>query len=50
MMFCLLFGFSNAATPGWYASSTWGFIVLQKTKRQPIVLRNPTEDLRVGPD
>jgi EmrB/QacA subfamily drug resistance transporter len=26
-MFCLVFGFSNAATHGWHASSTWGFLV-----------------------
>ena len=47
-----------AATLAYHAISLWvpavwgtiAFIVLQKTKRQPIVLRNPTEDLRVGPD
>jgi EmrB/QacA subfamily drug resistance transporter len=25
-MFCLVYGFSNAATHGWHASSTWGFL------------------------
>ena len=25
-MFCLVFGFSNAATHGWHALSTWGFL------------------------
>ena len=25
-LFCLVFGFSNAATHGWHASSTWGFL------------------------
>jgi EmrB/QacA subfamily drug resistance transporter len=25
-MFCLVFGFSNAATHGWHAASTWGFL------------------------
>src|SRR6266480_4913666 len=26
-VFCLVYGFSNAATHGWHASSTWGFLV-----------------------
>jgi EmrB/QacA subfamily drug resistance transporter len=26
-MFCLVFGLSKAATHGWHASSTWGFLV-----------------------
>jgi EmrB/QacA subfamily drug resistance transporter len=25
-MFCLVFGFANAATHGWHAPSTWGFL------------------------
>jgi uncharacterized membrane protein YbhN (UPF0104 family) len=49
---------ATAATLAYHAISLWvpavwgtiAFIVLQKTKRQPIVLRNPTEELRVGPD
>ena len=49
---------SAAATLAYHAISLWipaiwgtiAFIVLQKTKKQPIVLRNPTKDLRVGPD
>jgi uncharacterized membrane protein YbhN (UPF0104 family) len=48
---------ATAATLVYHAISlwvpaTWGtiaFIVLQKTKRQPIVLRNPSEELRAGP-
>jgi uncharacterized membrane protein YbhN (UPF0104 family) len=49
---------ATAATLAYHAISLWvpaiwgtiAFIVLQKTKRQPIVLRNPTEELRPGPD
>ena len=49
---------ATAATLAYHAISLWvpavwgtiAFIVLQKTKRQPIVLRNPTEELRFGPD
>jgi EmrB/QacA subfamily drug resistance transporter len=26
-MFCLVYGFSNAATHNWHAASTWGFLV-----------------------
>ncbi|HKQ02775.1 MAG TPA: DHA2 family efflux MFS transporter permease subunit [Actinomycetes bacterium] len=26
-MFCIVYGFSNAALHGWHASSTWGFLV-----------------------
>jgi len=25
-LFCLVYGFANAATHGWHASSTWGFL------------------------
>jgi EmrB/QacA subfamily drug resistance transporter len=27
-MFCLVFGFSNAATHSWHAASTWGFLAV----------------------
>ena len=27
-VFCLVFGFSNAATHGWHAPSTWGFLAV----------------------
>jgi EmrB/QacA subfamily drug resistance transporter len=27
-MFCLVFGFSNAATHSWHATSTWGFLAV----------------------
>jgi uncharacterized membrane protein YbhN (UPF0104 family) len=45
---------ATAATLAYHAISLWipalwgtiAFIVLQKTKRQPIVLRNPTEELQ----
>jgi uncharacterized protein (TIRG00374 family) len=45
---------ATAATLVYHAISLWvpavwgtiAFIVLQKTKNQPIVLRNPTEELR----
>jgi uncharacterized membrane protein YbhN (UPF0104 family) len=48
---------ATAATLAYHAISLWipaiwgtiAFIVLQKTKQQPIVLRNPTEELRAGP-
>jgi uncharacterized membrane protein YbhN (UPF0104 family) len=30
-------------------SGTIAFVVLQKTKKQPVVLRNPREELRAGP-
>ena len=48
---------ATAATLVYHAISLWvpavwgtiAFIVLQKTKKQPIVLRNPPEDLRPGP-
>jgi uncharacterized membrane protein YbhN (UPF0104 family) len=48
---------ATAATLAYHAISLWvpaiwgtiAFIVLQKTKKQPIVLRNPTEELRAGP-
>jgi uncharacterized membrane protein YbhN (UPF0104 family) len=48
---------ATAATLVYHAISLWvpavwgtiAFIVLQKTKRQPIVLRNPREELRAGP-
>jgi hypothetical protein len=47
---------ATAATLAYHAISLWvpavwgtvAFIVLQRTKRQPIVLRNPTEELRRG--
>ncbi len=26
-MFCIVYGFSNAASHGWHATSTWGFLV-----------------------
>jgi predicted MFS family arabinose efflux permease len=26
-MFCIVFGFSNAATHGWHAPATWGFLI-----------------------
>ena len=49
---------ATAATLVYHAISLWvpavwgtiAFIVLQKTKGQPILLRNPPEELRVGPD
>ena len=49
---------ATAATLAYHAISLWvpalwgtiAFIVLQKTKRQPIVLRNPPEELRAEPD
>jgi len=49
---------ATAATLAYHAISLWvpaiwgtiGFVLLQKTKRQPIVLRNPPEELRTGPD
>jgi uncharacterized membrane protein YbhN (UPF0104 family) len=48
---------ATAATLAYHAISLWvpaiwgtiAFIVLQKTKRQPIILRNPPEELRAGP-
>jgi uncharacterized membrane protein YbhN (UPF0104 family) len=48
---------ATAATLAYHAISLWvpaiwgtiAFIVLQKTKKQPIVLRNPREELRAGP-
>ena len=48
---------ATAATLAYHAISLWvpaiwgtiAFFVLQKTKRQPIILRNPTEELRAGP-
>jgi uncharacterized membrane protein YbhN (UPF0104 family) len=48
---------ATAATLAYHAISLWvpaiwgtiAFIVLQKTKKQPIILRNPTEELRAGP-
>jgi uncharacterized membrane protein YbhN (UPF0104 family) len=48
---------ATAATLAYHAISLWvpaicgtiGFIVLQKSKRQPIVLRNPPEELRPDP-
>jgi uncharacterized membrane protein YbhN (UPF0104 family) len=48
---------ATAATLAYHAISLWvpaiwgtiAFIVLQKTRKQPIVLRNPTEELRAGP-
>ncbi|HTX07660.1 MAG TPA: lysylphosphatidylglycerol synthase transmembrane domain-containing protein [Solirubrobacteraceae bacterium] len=48
---------ATAATLAYHAISLWvpavwgtiAFIVLQKTKRQPIILRNPTEELGAGP-
>jgi uncharacterized membrane protein YbhN (UPF0104 family) len=47
---------ATAATLAYHAISLWvpaiwgtiAFIVLQKTKKQPIVLRRPTEELRAG--
>jgi uncharacterized membrane protein YbhN (UPF0104 family) len=47
---------ATAVTLAYHAISLWvpaiwgtiAFIVLQKTKRQPIVLRNPPEELRTG--
>ena len=46
-----------AATLAYHAISLWvpaiwgtiAFIVLQKTKKQPIILRNPPEELQTGP-
>jgi uncharacterized membrane protein YbhN (UPF0104 family) len=46
-----------AATLAYHAISLWvpaiwgtiAFVVLQKTKKQPIILRNPTEELQTGP-
>jgi uncharacterized membrane protein YbhN (UPF0104 family) len=48
---------ATAATLVYHAIALWvpaiwgtiAFIVLQKTKKQPIVLRRPTEELRTGP-
>ena len=48
---------ATAATLAYHAISLWvpaiwgtiAFFVLQKTKRQPIILRNPPEELRAGP-
>ena len=48
---------ATAATLAYHAIALWvpaiwgtiAFFVLQKTKRQPIILRNPTEELRAGP-
>jgi uncharacterized membrane protein YbhN (UPF0104 family) len=48
---------ATAATLAYHAISLWvpavwgtiAFIVLQKTKKQPVVLRRPTEELRTGP-
>ena len=48
---------ATAATLAYHAISLWvpaiwgtiAFFVLQKTKRQRIILRNPTEELRAGP-
>jgi uncharacterized membrane protein YbhN (UPF0104 family) len=48
---------ATAATLAYHAIALWvpaiwgtiAFFVLQKTKRQPIVLRNPTEELRADP-
>ena len=48
---------ATAATLAYHAISLWvpaiwgtiAFIVLQKTKKQPIILRNPREELRAGP-
>ena len=47
---------ATAATLAYHAISLWlpavwstiAFIVLQKTKKQPIILRNPPERLRAG--
>jgi uncharacterized membrane protein YbhN (UPF0104 family) len=49
---------ASAATLAYHAISLWvpaiwgtiAFIVLQKTKKQPIILRNPPEELHAGPD
>jgi uncharacterized membrane protein YbhN (UPF0104 family) len=48
---------ATAATLVYHAISLWvsavcgtiAFIVLQKTKRQPVVLRNPPEELQPRP-
>jgi uncharacterized membrane protein YbhN (UPF0104 family) len=48
---------ATAATLAYHAIALWvpaiwgtiAFIVLQRTKRQPVVLRNPTEELSPGP-
>ena len=48
---------ATAATLAYHAIALWvpaiwgtiAFIVLQKTKKQPIILRNPPEELRAGP-
>jgi uncharacterized membrane protein YbhN (UPF0104 family) len=48
---------ATAATLAYHAISLWvpavcgtiAFVVLQKTKKHPIVLRNPPEELRPGP-
>ena len=47
---------ATAATLAYHAIALWvpavlgtiAFIVLQKTKKQPIILRNPPEELRAG--
>ena len=47
---------ATAATLAYHAIALWvpavlgtiAFVVLQKTKKQPIVLRNPPEELRAG--
>jgi uncharacterized membrane protein YbhN (UPF0104 family) len=47
---------ATAATLAYQAISLWvpavwgtiAFVVLQKTRKQPIVLRNPSEELRAG--
>ena len=47
---------ATSATLAYHAISLWvpaiwgtiAFIVLQKTKKQPIILRNPPEELRAG--
>jgi uncharacterized protein (TIRG00374 family) len=47
---------ATSATLAYHAISLWvpaiwgtiTFIVLQKTRKQPIILRNPTEELRAG--
>ena len=48
---------ATSATLAYHAIALWvpaiwgtiAFFVLQKTKRQRIILRNPTEELRAGP-
>ena len=57
VLYCVGGTVATAATLAYHAISLWvpaiwgtiAFIVLQKTKKQPIILRNPPEELRAGP-